>query len=177
MSTTNLNKLLSAKYGHIAPPDSWMSHNGLRETFTSDIETKLIEQFDKYEWALVACFKVFNTNILAAATRMPGGCLMVVDDSYIKDETLAGYRLLGQAVGGCAVRKLGSPDSSPNMHHKFVVFGNGSAPLAVWDGSFNFTYNAGNSLENASIDRDAYNAIRFTELWVGKLWANAKEIL
>lgn len=50
----------------------------------------------------------------------------------------------------------------PRMHHKFIVLceeqGEGEnmelCPYAVWTGSFNFTYNAGHSLENALIIRN-----------------------
>lgn len=49
----------------------------------------------------------------------------------------------------------------PRMHNKFLVFCNIEdregceivEPYAVWSGSFNFTYNAANSLENAVLIR------------------------
>ncbi|MCC5633987.1 phospholipase D-like domain-containing protein [Nostoc sphaeroides CHAB 2801] len=54
-----------------------------------------------------------------------------------------------------AVRYLGKVNTMkypafPRMHHKFLLFcENPQTPYAVWTGSFNFTYNATNSLENA----------------------------
>jgi hypothetical protein len=37
----------------------------------------------------------------------------------------------------------------PRMHHKFLVFCRNLSPYAVWTGSFNFTHNSVQSLENA----------------------------
>jgi phosphatidylserine/phosphatidylglycerophosphate/cardiolipin synthase-like enzyme len=53
----------------------------------------------------------------------------------------------------------------PRMHNKFLVFCRAAMadkepsnetykPYAVWTGSFNLTYNASNSLENAILIRD-----------------------
>jgi hypothetical protein len=52
----------------------------------------------------------------------------------------------------------------PRMHNKFLVFCRAATvdeesydrfePYAVWTGSFNLTYNASNSLENAILIRD-----------------------
>jgi hypothetical protein len=62
---------------------------------------------------------------------------------------------------------------TPRMHHKFLVFGDyichgGSKafmPRAVWTGSFNATYNATQSLENAVLIRDPVHAATFYEEW------------
>ncbi len=76
--------------------------------------------------------------------------------------------------GDCdAVRCIGlynreKKSAMPRMHHKFLVFGEWSEPRsdseeyvhsqfipqAVWTGSFNFTKNAGLSLENAMVIHD-----------------------
>jgi hypothetical protein len=87
--------------------------------------------------------------------------------------------MLGGLVGGLsvcsdptldAVRCLGIYNKSkalatPRSHHKFVVLANCNhilgeygyypkiLPYAVWTGSFNFTHNATNSLENAVVIR------------------------
>lgn len=71
-----------------------------------------------------------------------------------------------------AVRCVGNLNSAknpahPRMHHKFLVFCEyktvsvdqdfeftKAVPYAVWTGSFNFTYNAGRSFENALYVRD-----------------------
>lgn len=59
-----------------------------------------------------------------------------------------------------AVRCVGNHNAAkspafPRMHHKFVVFcRRGLEPYAVWTGSFNFTKNAGSSLENALVLTD-----------------------
>lgn len=42
----------------------------------------------------------------------------------------------------------------PRMHNKFMVFCSGFEPYAVWTGSFNMTYNAADSMENAVLIRD-----------------------
>jgi hypothetical protein len=62
----------------------------------------------------------------------------------------------------------------PRMHNKFLIFcrlmpsdGDESydrfEPYAVWTGSFNLTYNASNSLENAVLIRDKEIATSFSE--------------
>ncbi|MHC8351116.1 phospholipase D-like domain-containing protein [Pseudomonas sp. RT4P38] len=70
------------------------------------------------------------------------------------------------------LRVIGSEDGFPLMHHKFLIFlkraidsDNGALeklgqrctlkPYAVWTGSFNLTYNAKNSLENAVLIKEA----------------------
>lgn len=81
-----------------------------------------------------------------------------------------------------AVRCVGAHNSAkaaafPRMHNKFLVFcraisHTGTAteatywtyqPYAVWTGSFNLTYNASNSLENAILIRDVKIATAFAE--------------
>jgi hypothetical protein len=62
---------------------------------------------------------------------------------------------LWPAVDKCAVRVLGvkmgrSKMPAAKMHHKFLVFCDANmTPQAVWTGSFNLTFTASKSLENA----------------------------
>jgi hypothetical protein len=76
-----------------------------------------------------------------------------------------------------AVRCVGAHNSQksaafPRMHNKFLVFCRAAMvdeessyeryePYAVWTGSFNLTYNAANSLENAILIRDPKIATAF----------------
>ena len=57
----------------------------------------------------------------------------------------------------------------PRMHNKFLVFctctDQGITPYAVWTGSYNFSYNSGNSLENAVYIRDEDIAKRYYDEW------------
>lgn len=54
------------------------------------------------------------------------------------------------------INKLKAP-AFPRMHHKFLLFCNNACePYAVWTGSFNFTYNATQSLENGLFITDRY---------------------
>ena len=57
----------------------------------------------------------------------------------------------------------------PRMHNKFLVFArvteNGITPYGVWTGSFNFSYNSGNSLENAIYIEDSRIAQRYYDEW------------
>lgn len=52
-----------------------------------------------------------------------------------------------------AIRSIGAPENSttalPRMHHKFLIMEKSNGAVGVWTGSFNFTKNATNSLENA----------------------------
>jgi hypothetical protein len=54
-----------------------------------------------------------------------------------------------------AVRSIGAPEAAntttalPRMHHKFLIMEKNNGAVGVWTGSFNFTKNATNSLENA----------------------------
>jgi hypothetical protein len=65
-----------------------------------------------------------------------------------------------EAVRCVGVANIAKQAASPRMHHKFVVFGNLNPegwcfePKAVWTGSFNFTHNGRNSLENAVFIED-----------------------
>ena len=80
----------------------------------------------------------------------------------------------------CAGVMPGNRDFRPNMHHKFLVFGEWKAgeptseddhtypmfvPKAVWTGSFNFSENASNSFENAIYIEDDAIANSFYQEW------------
>lgn len=71
------------------------------------------------------------------------------DMSYGYSSTLEGVRCAGMKTGGV----------KPLMHHKFAVFcddvGGVATPRAVWTGSYNWTNNGENSLENAVLIEDA----------------------
>jgi hypothetical protein len=75
--------------------------------------------------------------------------------SYLSDPVVDGVRCAGNSN---AEKK----PASPRMHHKFLVRfefdmtndGPVAIPTAVWTGSFNFSHNAGNSLENAVVIED-----------------------
>jgi hypothetical protein len=64
-------------------------------------------------------------------------------------------------------------EARPNMHHKFVVFGDLGGgkrgetfrPRAVWMGSFNFTDNSTRSLESAMYTQSGEAAGFFYEEW------------
>lgn len=78
--------------------------------------------------------------------------------TYAGDPCLGGIRCVGN------YNREKNP-AHPRMHHKFLVFcrreehkQSGSLaiiPEAVWTGSFNFTNNSGNSLENAIVIHDS----------------------
>ncbi|WP_414756353.1 phospholipase D-like domain-containing protein [Anabaena sp. CCY 9910] len=55
----------------------------------------------------------------------------------------------------------------PRMHHKFIIFCNWFyEPYAVWTGSFNFTYNGTQSLENGVYITDKYIVKAYWYEWV-----------
>jgi hypothetical protein len=76
--------------------------------------------------------------------------------------------------------------AQPRMHHKFLVFCRRTAarpkpvyeegmrdwptPYAVWTGSFNFTVNGSNSLENAVFIQSAPVAERYYQEWQNVAW-------
>lgn len=78
-----------------------------------------------------------------------------------------------------AVRCVGNHNSErtpafPRMHHKFIVLCNeigneddwkNYEPYEVWTGSFNFTKNAGFSLENAIVVNDTEIAKAYFNEW------------
>lgn len=47
-----------------------------------------------------------------------------------------------------AIRSIGYPNENCRMHHKFLILEK-KDKIGVWNGSFNITHNATNSLENA----------------------------
>lgn len=78
--------------------------------------------------------------------------------SFATDPTIEAVRCVGN-------HNVDKKPAFPRAHHKFVVFckkneqgvsayGGDFTPYAVWTGSFNFTWNAGNSLENAVVLRN-----------------------
>ena len=82
--------------------------------------------------------------------------------------TAAGIRCAGVRIDGQNSRM------TPRMHHKFFVFCDhdpesndpgGWVPKAVWTGSYNATFNASRSLENAVIITDPVIARAYFEEW------------
>jgi hypothetical protein len=94
------------------------------------------------------------------------------DGSPSEDRRLQGVRCVGRISRG--------GKTAPRMHHKFLVFCSRARdadgdivlnPYAVWTGSFNFTVNATNSLENAVYIEDE----RIAEAYFGE-WAQLAAI-
>lgn len=73
--------------------------------------------------------------------------------AVINMSAISYHGILGSTTGARA-RARGARRllQTPRMHHKFLVFcGADGQPQSTWTGSFNFTVNATNSLENAVI--------------------------
>lgn len=94
---------------------------------------------------------------------------LVADLSVCGDPSMSGIRCMGQ----CSSQ---GKKVSPRMHHKFLVLGRREnsqrgdlckrpVPEIVWTGSFNFTWNAGMSIENAVIIRDEKIARAYFNEW------------
>ena len=94
---------------------------------------------------------------------------------FDEGKELDGIRCLGDLVN-----RPGDKYNNPKMHHKFLVlckgevgraqishgvYGSDFEPYAVWTGSFNFTRNAGFSLENAVLIRGVDIAYRYLGEW------------
>ena len=81
--------------------------------------------------------------------------------NYASDPTTDAVRCVGVA----ADRSV----TPPRMHHKFLVLCNDRdgtyEPSAVWTGSFNFTHNATQSLENALVIRRPEIARVYMQEW------------
>ena len=79
--------------------------------------------------------------------------------------------LFGGGDGLDSIRCLGVCNSSksistPRMHHKFLLFCDESAiPYAVWTGSFNFTQNGTQSIENAVVISDPRVVSAYWQEW------------
>ena len=92
--------------------------------------------------------------------EMPG---VLSGMSFCSDPSVQGVRCMGEYSKGSV---------HPRMHHKFLVVGDlvdgderTLIPRAVWTGSFNFTYNAANSLENAVVIEDTNIALAYFYEW------------
>ena len=79
--------------------------------------------------------------------------------SYCADPTVEPVRCVGN-------HNASKSAAFPRAHHKFVVFcRDGLEPYAVWTGTFNFTKNAGASLENALVLTDPNIVQAFFDEW------------
>jgi hypothetical protein len=107
------------------------------------------------------------------------GTLNIAAHASIEDLWIQPVRCVGMARQGSSTQ--------PRMHHKFIVFCNQAAdsyaggtggsetlhwpePYAVWTGSFNFTVNGCNSLENALFINDKRIAKLYYEEWQTVAW-------
>lgn len=105
-----------------------------------------------------------------AYARLPGfdrySLHQTASYDYATDSSSPSIRCVG-------AHNLGKSSAFPRMHNKFLVFcknaestdgaGPWYDPYAVWTGSFNLTYNATNSLENAVLIRDSIIAKAFLD--------------
>jgi phosphatidylserine/phosphatidylglycerophosphate/cardiolipin synthase-like enzyme len=80
---------------------------------------------------------------------------------------MEGYESAVSCIGSC------HKDNQSLMHHKFVIFMRHSPgdaknmePFALWNGSFNFSFNATQSLENAMLIQDEKIVQAFYKEWL-----------
>jgi len=140
--------------------------------YFKDIAKHLITHINKADY-IVGCVAWLSYKpILAALARRRGVSIVVQKEDYLNhDVELRGLyddlvplnlQIFEDTIdffdfdidpvrcaGTCYAGKI-----LPRCHHKFLLFCDDLEPYAVWTGSFNFTYNATRSLENAVVLED-----------------------
>lgn len=113
--------------------------------------------------------------ILLRNAASPFGCMQRSEYGINCPAYRLGYN--GGSHGECRCVGLADKEqqSRPNMHHKFIVFGDFEGtdddrifkPRAVWTGSYNFSVNATKSLENGVYIEDE----RIAQAYYHESWA------
>lgn len=136
---------------------AWLTHpHVLRHLFTTDGVSLIVQKEDLWRPDLA------STNYRIHKARSTRDEYQLIIDSCSMNRVDLPEPLCSMNVCGDptlqAIRCMGNHNStrrpaSPRMHNKFLVFAKrrpqGIIPYAVWTGSFNMTYNAGCSFENA----------------------------
>ena len=123
--------------------------NGQTMFYCSNIQKHLSNRISRatYIWGCVAWLS--NQRIIDALYGKQG--LIIIQSENFEPYLLDHYRRLSKS--GMFIKQFGTPSFGQKdkqlMHNKFVLFGNGNRPSGLWTGSFNFTVNATQQLENA----------------------------
>ncbi len=152
----------------------------------NDHESRLVELIAGYKAAVGCVAWVNNDRLLEALSQLDAVTIVVQKELDLAPTDLGpselydGYLRLRPFITtqisdrfGAAlpvsVRCFGvtGKDARAKMHHKFLVLGDRDAegsfiPQIVWSGSSNFTENATQSLDDATIFYDSFSAMQFT---------------
>lgn len=132
-----------SKYQHVVGCVAWMQDSDLLGAFATREAVSIVIQKEEY---------------LVRYSNRTMDLYLGVENRRFPSKTVFPYPLCNLGMDkdpGIGWRCVGvvSDESRPFMHHKFLVLGDvkegAFLPQAVWTGSFNFTFNAGQSLENA----------------------------
>lgn len=134
-------------------PDFGTSRESLRKLYKSIPHT--VDSHDYREWFFDFCWYQINEPAkLDAPPERP------------MEEINAGWEWKAEAIRCVGSYSRNNARSSPRMHHKFLLFCNERAnPYAVWTGSFNFTWNASRSFENALYIEDKEIVTAYWKEW------------
>jgi hypothetical protein len=163
---------------------AWLTHEGILKTLAETQGVSIIVQKEDFlrpdmnttrgnEWAKK--LRLLYDALPQAPDRYQKWGTTIDMMSYLGDPSVSPVRCVGNHNADRA-------PAFPRMHHKFVVFcrltapdkGNGETkhphplrivPYQVWTGSFNFTYNASQSLENAMVSTDPRIVEAFYQEW------------
>jgi len=117
--------------------------------YCSNIQKHLLTRISRatHIWGCVAWLS--NKPIIDALCGKQG--LIIIQSENFEPYLLDHYRRLSKS--GLFIKQFGTPSFGQKdkqlMHNKFVLLGNGNKPSGLWTGSFNFTVNATQQLENA----------------------------
>lgn len=147
---------------------SWLTNKKIIQELEKKIGVKIIiqkEKFLKRDYSHYICFNKFYVDLRKGYKSLPN--LFNNIDNISIDKSSALYQLCTKKLSDDddfdAIRCFGyiNKKSKPLMHHKFLIFLNKDLePYAVWTGSYNFTNNANNSLDNViyTTDKEIVNA-------------------
>ncbi len=173
----NLNLISIPDEGDGESQQDFSTETELTRVIFKNLASEVIRQINNHE-AMVGCVAwLTEGNILAALANRPSLIIVQKEDflrpdgPFDKEHLRRSYKNIpaldrsqvdglrlsyGGDPGSEAVRCVGVRPSrqttNARMHHKFAVFGKlvdgAFVPQTVLTGSFNWTYNAGNSFEN-----------------------------
>ena len=169
------------------PTSGWapMMTQGTLTCYFSALEQAVVGHISSADGVVGCVAWMTNPVILAALCGKPVS-IVVQSEKFLR----RGLKVTNQSVrqayadlvgleGRHPVCCAGSPPSSVSrslMHHKFLVFLRGVEPYAVWTGSYNFSKNSNQSLENAVFIDDCTVAQHYFQEWLS-VYATASAIV
>jgi len=150
-------------------------HTPLCIVHFNNIQKHIVQLIETVPFLYIASCWLSNRAILDTILNSNCKVSILVTSSRINKKSI--YQTLKPARHGCTVKTLGSDKTGGFlMHHKFAIgLNNLCEPIWTINGSYNWTNNAENNVENINIFHDASISTQFLKEF-DRLWASGRRM-